>query len=331
MPDDQAMEKQLILRCLGAVVHVVPNASIAHAGHYVNVARRIALDITSAQSGGDSSINERPPIQAAFMNQFENESNYQAHVQTTGPELWDQTNHQIDVFCMSSGTGATLSGVGRYLKDQSSKEMAVAGEAETIVGNSRRRPCQIILVDPPGSVLYNKVKYNVAYASEQRERNVLRHRYDTIAEGIGLDRITHNFALGVVEETNDRCRVIDDAIRVSDQEAVDMAHWLLRYEGLFVGSSSAMNVVGALQMAIRDDDDGNDDGNDDSINENTVGSSEVEGKKGACIVTVICDGGQRHLTRFWNPEFIRGAGLQWPGDDSVAWRMRLPSCLSSSL
>jgi len=290
----------------------------------VNVARRIALDINQRNYGSDDDdrTTTKPPIQAAFMNQFENESNYQAHVETTGPELWNQTNRQIDVFCMSSGTGATLSGVGRYLKDQSIQD--VAADPTTTTGRNgrrrRQRPCQIILVDPPGSVLYNKVKYNVAYATQQRERNLLRHRYDTIAEGIGLDRITRNFALGVERG------VIDDAIRVSDQEAVDMAHWLLRYEGLFVGSSSAMNVVGALQMAIRN----GDDRNDDSMEGNTVGSSVV-GEGGCCIVTVICDGGQRHLTRFWNPEFIRGAGLQWPGDDSVAWGMRLPSCLSSSL
>merc|ERR1719162_910625 len=79
-----------------------------------------------AGDGNQNKTNSNPQIRAAFMNQFENESNYRAHIQTTGPELWNQTKHQIDVFCMSSGTGATLSGVGRYLKDQSSKEMTAA-------------------------------------------------------------------------------------------------------------------------------------------------------------------------------------------------------------
>jgi len=154
MPDDQAKEKQSILNCLGAIVHIVPNASISNAGHYVNVARRIALDINQGSYGSngrgddDDRTTTKPRIQAAFMNQFENESNYQAHVETTGPELWNQTNRQIDVFCMSSGTGATLSGVGRYLKDQSIKEIA---EPETQIGQNgcRRwqRPCQIIFCE----------------------------------------------------------------------------------------------------------------------------------------------------------------------------------------
>jgi len=273
------------------------------------VARRIAEDINGGgwkgKVGGDGdctvdAIGNGRPICAAFMNQFENESNYRAHVETTGPEIWKQTEHKIDAFCMSSGTGATLSGTGRYLKDRSISAMTT--------GDSRhRRPCQIILVDPPGSVLYNKVKFNVAYASEQRERSLLRHRYDTIAEGIGLDRITHNFALGV------EAGVVDDAVRISDQMAVDMAHWLLRYEDLFIGSSSAMNVFGAVVVAL----------GDESLLDVKVGP-------GACIVTVICDGGQRHLTRFWNRDFVRGWGLQWPGDDHAAWMERLPPCLSCS-
>ena len=89
-----------------------------------------------------------------------------------------------------------------------------------------------------------------------------------------------------------------------DQNAVDMAHWLLKEEGLFVGSSSAMNVVGAIRAAL---------------------SSELndECERDKCVVTVICDGGQRHLTRFWNREFITNWKLQWPGDDEVSWKNRL--------
>jgi cysteine synthase len=117
---------------------------------------------------------------------------------------------------------------------------------------------------------------------------------DTLAEGIGLDRITHNFALGLDS--------IDKAIRVTDQEAVDMAHWLLSTEGLWVGSSSAMNVVGAIRTAH------------DLPEQST-------------IVTVICDGGQRHATRFWNPVFIREWGLKWPGGSEPDEKERLPECL----
>jgi cysteine synthase A len=153
------------------------------------------------------------------------------------------------------------------------------------------------LIDPPGSSLFNKVKYNVAFATEQKERVLRRHRYDTIAEGIGLDRVTQNFAVGFNNG------IFDDAIRVSDQEAVDMAHWLLKEEGLFVGSSSAMNVYGAALHA------------------------KLSMSPNSCVVTVICDGGQRHLTRFWSRDFIKGRGLHWPEDDHVAWKARLSHIL----
>mmetsp|Transcript_4066 Transcript_4066/g.6001 ORF Transcript_4066/g.6001 Transcript_4066/m.6001 type:complete len:493 (-) Transcript_4066:146-1624(-) len=306
MPDDQAKEKQTILRCLGAVLHVVPTAAISNPNHYVNVARKIAEEVNrlygndNSSRHGDKIVDRKDllkvrnldrPIKAAFMNQFENEANFNAHVSTTGPEIWEQTGHQIDVFCMSSGTGGTISGVGQYLKTQCQEN------DDTGRGND----CKIVLVDPPGSALLNKVKYNIAYASEQKERALLRHRYDTLAEGIGLDRVTRNFALGIDNG------IIDDAIRITDQEAVDMAHWLLKEEGLFVGSSSSMNVCGALKIAL-------------DMKSNSRRSD-------TCIVTVICDGGQRHLTRFWNKDFILSWGLVWPGDDEKSWIKRLPQCL----
>jgi cysteine synthase A len=280
MPDDQSKEKQTILRCLGAVLHVVPTAAISNPNQYVNVARKIAEEINKIY-GKD----EKTFVKAAFMNQFENEANYNAHTTTTGPEIWRQTNHKVDAFCMSSGTGGTISGVGQYLKDRCRR---------------RGRQCKIVLIDPPGSALLNKVKFNIAYASEQKERGLRRHRYDTIAEGIGLDRITHNFALGV--DNN----VLDDAIRVTDQESVDMAHWLIKEEGLFVGSSSAMNVFGAFKFA------------------------KESMRAGSCVVTVVCDGGQRHLTRFWSRDFIKGWGLEWPGDDFDKWISRLPASFSGN-
>lgn len=270
MPDDQSKEKQNILKCLGAIVHVVPTASISNPNHYVNISRKIAQLANDEYSSYG--------VKAMFMNQFENESNFLAHYTFTGPEIWQQTRGKIDAFCMSSGTGGTISGVGKYLKEKS----AIKGKT-----------CKVVLVDPPGSALYNKVKYNVAFTKEQSERGMKRHRYDTIAEGIGLDRVTHNFAIGF------DAGVMDDAVLVTDQEAIDIAHWLLKEEGLFVGSSSAMNIIGALRVAI-------------------------DMSKSSHIVTVVCDGGQRHLTRFWNREFIIGSGLKWPEDDVEAWKLRLP-------
>ena len=172
---------------------------------------------------------------------------------------------------MFSGTGETIPGSGQYLKDCYSKFL------------SHKPSCQVTLVDPPESALYNKVKYNITYASQQKERGLKRHRYDTLAEGIGLDRITENFARGVDHG------VMDDAVHVTDQEAVDVAHWLLREEGLFVGSSSAMNVAGAIR-AVMD------------------GHEKVKRYDG--VVTIICNEGQRHLSKFWNRNLIISWGLE---------------------
>ena len=100
---------------------------------------------------------------------------------------------------------------------------------------------EIVLADPPGSSLLNKVQYNVCYTVQQAETKVKKHRYDSIVEGVGLDRVTANFTLAD----------IDSAMSVSDQEVVDTAHWLLQNEGLFVGSSSALNVAVAIHTAKR--------------------------------------------------------------------------------
>jgi cysteine synthase A len=266
LPDDQAKEKQTILRSLGAVVYEVPTAAISNPNHYVNVARQVAK-LANQKDG-------RFPMAAVFIDQFENASNYDIHYHQTGPEIWKQLHGHVDAFVMSSGTGGTISGVGTYLKEQNAA-------------------VRIVLVDPPGSSLYHKIEHGVAYAPQQSERTLRKHRYDTLAEGIGLDRVTHNFYLGLDS--------MDCAIRVFDQEAVDMAHWILKVEGLWMGSSSAMNLVGAIRTAL----------------DLPPGNSNV--------VTIVCDGGQRHATRFWNPTFVKEWGLQWPESDCI------PECLQSVL
>ena len=247
MPDDQAKEKVHLLEQFGARVEVVKTAGIANPNHYYNRARALAQDV----EGG------------VFMDQFETMANFHAHYHGTGPETWRQLREEFglrpDAFVMSAGTGGSIAGVSRAWKEKDAR-------------------VQVFLVDPPGSSLYNKVKHGVCYASQQRERGVRRHRYDTIAEGIGLDRLTANF---------NEARV-DDAFRVTDQEAVEMAHYVLQSEGLFVGSSTAMNLVGTVRAARR------------------LGP-------GHTLVTVLCDSGQRHLTRFWNKAFVEQVeGLRWP-------------------
>jgi cysteine synthase len=259
LPDDQAPEKKTILKALGATVLVVPTASISNPQHYVNIARRLALMARNDLG-----------IRAIFLDQFENLANGKVHFNCTGPEIYRDCP-QLDAFVMSAGTGGTIAGVASYLKEQ-------------------KPSVKIILVDPPGSALYHAVQHGIAYAPQQKEQSIRRHRYDTIAEGIGLDRWTAN-----LREGKD---FLDKAIQITDQDAVDMAHYLLRTEGLWVGSSSAMNIVGAIKTA-----------------------SELP--PGATIVSVICDSGQRHVTRFWSQSFIEEWGLVWPGDKKAY----LPECL----
>eukprot|EP00929_Paragymnodinium_shiwhaense_P052819 TRINITY_DN26452_c0_g1_i1.p1 TRINITY_DN26452_c0_g1~~TRINITY_DN26452_c0_g1_i1.p1 ORF type:complete len:1233 (-),score=191.62 TRINITY_DN26452_c0_g1_i1:177-3875(-) len=257
MPDDQAAEKMDLLRRFGAELELVRPASISSPEHYVNVARRRAQEIIAAEGPGS----------ALFANQFENMSNFRAHFVGTGPELWDQTEGHLDAFVMSSGTGGTLAGVGCYLK-------------------TVKPTVEVILADVQGSSLYNKVAHGVLYASEQAERTVRRHRMDTIAEGIGIDRLTGNMALGL-REHNGGAPGVDHAVRVTDQEALEMAHFLLKHEGIFVGSSAAVNCVAACKVALR------------------LGAGQT-------IATVLCDSGQRHLTKFYNRDVWPEYGLSVP-------------------
>ena len=190
-----------------------------------------------------------------YADQFENLSNVEAHRRTTGVEIWRQTGGAVDAFVMSAGTGGTITGVGSYLQE-------------------RKPGVGVYLADPTGSVLYHRVKDGVAYAPQQAERTMRRVRIDTITEGIGIDRLVRNFT------EHEGC--ITDALRVDDQDAVNMAWHLLRHEGLFVGSSSGLNCSAAVRVARR------------------LGP-------GHTVVTVLCDSGQRHLTKLYNLDFLK----QW--------------------
>jgi len=257
MPDDQAEEKVLFLKRCGASVELVRPASITSPEHYVNVARRRAAEINDHEGEGA----------ALFADQFESPANFHAHYHGTGPELWEQCSQQLDAFVMSAGTGGTLAGVGRYLKEVSPQTC-------------------VFLADVQGSSLYNKVARGVLYTEEQSERTVRRHRTDTIAEGIGLDRLTMNFARGLPEH-NGGIPGIDAAFRISDQEGLEMAHYLLAHEGVFIGSSAAVNCVGAVRAARQ------------------LGP-------GRTIATVLCDSGLRHLTKFYNSNTWDDYGLKPP-------------------
>mmetsp|Transcript_37051 Transcript_37051/g.48789 ORF Transcript_37051/g.48789 Transcript_37051/m.48789 type:complete len:419 (+) Transcript_37051:86-1342(+) len=242
MPDDQSEEKKELLRKFGAEVRVVKTASIANPQHFCKVAEELAKSIPGA----------------VFMDQFNSGFNYRAHYTGTGPEIWCQTKGTVDAFVMGAGTGGTIAGVSKFLKKKNPK-------------------VEVFLVDPPGSSLYHRVKHGVCYTEEQSEQTVRKHRYDSIVEGTGLDRITQNFLKAD----------IDDAYKIPDQTTLQMAHYLLSKEGLFVGSSTAINCVGAVLAAQK------------------LGP-------GHTIVTILCDSGQRHMTRFWDKDFTEKRGLQWP-------------------
>ena len=196
LPDKQSAEKIKLLRAFGARVIVTPtNVAPDDPRSYYSVARQV--------------VQESP--NAILANQYHNPVNPEAHYQTTGPEIWRQTAGKIDVFVGGMGTGGTISGVGRYLKEQNPK-------------------IQIVGVDPEGSIL----------ADYFRTRQVTEaHAYKI--EGIGEDFIPSTLDLSV----------IDDMVKVTDKESFLMARRLTREEGIFCGGSSGSAVAGALHYAAR--------------------------------------------------------------------------------
>jgi cysteine synthase A len=231
IPDNQSQEKMDLLRVLGAQVRPVPPKPYKDPDNYQKIAGRLA---------------EATP-NAIWANQFDNVVNRQAHYETTGPEIWRDTGGKVDAFVSAVGTGGTLAGTARYLKERDPK-------------------VRIVLADPHGSALYSWVT-----------TGELRAEGNSITEGIGTTRITAN-----LEDTP-----VDDAVRVSDQEAVAMVYRLLREEGLYVGGSTGINVAAAVEVAHK------------------LGP-------GHTIVTLLCDRGSLYFKRLFNPEWLADKGLH-PG------------------
>jgi cysteine synthase len=229
MPDNQAPEKYRLLEMLGAEVHKVPTVPYSNPNQYQKVAQRLAASLPNA----------------IWSNQFDNVENRLAHVQTTGPEIWTQTNGRIDAFVSASGTGGTFAGVAEYLK-------------------SRRRAIRCVLADPPGSSLYEYVRNGALKATGS----------GSITEGIGIGRVTANL----------KDAPIDDALHVEDSDTVRFVYRLLREEGLFLGSTSGINVAAAVRVAL-------------------------ELGRGHTIVTVLCDGGAKYQSRLFNREWLEQKGL----------------------
>ncbi|KAI1772613.1 PALP-domain-containing protein [Hypoxylon cercidicola] len=251
MPDDQSLEKSDLLHHLGATVERVPVQPITSPEHFVNLARRRAREHTASASRADPSVG-------FFADQFESPANWAAHFQTTGPEIYAQTSGRVDAFVAGAGTGGTISGVAKYLKEE-----------------ARLTSLKVVLADPQGSGLYNKIRHGVMYSSTEKEGTRRRQQVDTIVEGVGINRVTENFEAGG--------DLIDTAVRVTDEQACRMARWLAERDGIFCGSSTAVNCVAAVVASL----------------------SLPEGSQ---VVTVLCDSGTRHLSKFWKK--IADMGLE---------------------
>ena len=198
IPDTQSQEKKDTLRLCGAELIEVPAVAYSNPNNYVKVSGRLAAQLAKSETNG-----------AIWANQFDNVANRQGHVETTGPEIWQQTEGRIDGFTCAVGTGGTLAGVAMALK-------------------ARNPKVRIALADPMGAALYSY------YTT-----GVLKSEGSSITEGIGQGRITKN-----LEDAP-----IDVAYQIPDTEAVPLIFDLLEHEGLCLGGSSGINIAGAIRLA----------------------------------------------------------------------------------
>jgi cysteine synthase A len=198
MPETQSQEKKDVLRVFGADLRLVPAKPYKDPGNYVRYSERLAKELAETSPGG-----------VIWANQFDNTANMRGHYRTTGPEIWQQTDGHIDGFTCAVGSGGTIAGVGRFLKE-------------------RNPDVRIALSDPEGSALYGHYMHGE-----------LKAEGNSISEGIGQGRITGNLAEAP----------IDTAYRLSDINALPYIYDLMRAEGLYLGGSTAINVAGAVAMA----------------------------------------------------------------------------------
>ncbi len=236
MPSNQSRGKIDTLKAYGAEVRLIPAVPYKNPEHFVHTSGRLAEELNQAEENG-----------AFWANQFENLANRQFHEKTTGPEIWEQTGGKVDGFVCAVGTGGTLGGVARALKE-------------------RNPGVAIALSDPGGSGLHN------FFANGE-----VKIEGTSITEGIGNSRITAN-----LEDSP-----IDFSWQIPDDEAIPMVYDLIRNEGLVLGGSSGINVIGAVRLAR-------------------------ELGPGHTIVTILCDSALRYTERLFNREFLQSKGLDLP-------------------
>ncbi len=198
IPDTQSQEKKDTLRLMGAELIEVPAVPYRDDNNYVKYSGRLAEKLARELDNG-----------AIWANQFDNIANRQAHIETTGPEIWEQTDGRVDGFTCAVGTGGTLAGTGLYLK-------------------SKNPNIQIAAADPMGASIYHWVKHGE-----------LKAEGTSITEGIGQGRITANL----------EGAPLDNAFQIPDEEALPIVFDLLTEEGMCLGGSSGINVAGAMRLA----------------------------------------------------------------------------------
>jgi cysteine synthase A len=236
MPETQTKEKIDTLRSIGADLRLVPAKPYKDPDNYIKFSEKLAKEIYKKNNGN-----------TIWANQFDNTANLNGHYNNTGKEIWNQTKGKIDGFICSSGTGGTIAGVGKALKEKNNK-------------------VKIYLSDPKGSALYNFIKFNE-----------LKIEGNSITEGIGNSRITANF----------KEAPIDGAYSINDHEALTEIYKLIENEGLCLGTSSGINIAGAIKLA-------------------------KELGPGKTIVTILCDKSDRYHSKLFNKEFLIKNNLPIP-------------------
>lgn len=199
IPETQSQEKKDMLRLCGAELREVPAVPFKNPNNYVHIAERLAKELAETEPNG-----------VLYANQWDNLSNRDGHVRSTGPEIWEQTDGQVDGFTCAIGTGGTLNGVATFLKE-------------------RNPAVRIAAADPLGAAMYNWIKHGDVKGTEG----------SSITEGIGQGRVTGNI----------QGAPIDDAYAIPDAEMLPIVFDLLSQEGLCLGGSSGINVAGAIRLA----------------------------------------------------------------------------------